>query len=390
VELSENRLPQSLLFYGPPYAGKLSTALELARVLTCDYGTAEWNCGCTSCEKQRLLIHPNTMMLGSRYFLQEIAACADVFKRTGKTVARYMLLRAVRKLERRFDDILWEKAEGKIQKVYPLLQEIEDSMEGIQPNGGNDNVMRADTIEKRVQLILNNVEQITRTVNLENIPIDSIRSISMWAHTTSSGSNKIVIIENSHKMLESARNALLKILEEPPRGVYFILLSPRKSSLISTILSRLRHYYFVQRDTQQSALVLEKIFREASSQYSTLEEYFHAWMSINKELIDKSVNTFMQSVLSGDVDRILFWGENDHVSQLKEKEQMRLFLNELSIKIKSMLHHRSFTGQNRTVMQSVIEKWAELIRQTSYNIDIYNQQSQLALEYLYHKMRMAL
>ena len=45
-------------------------------------------------------------------------------------------------------------------------------------------------------------------------------------------------------MLDASKNALLKILEEPPKNLTFILLTTNRNALLPTILSRLRPYYF--------------------------------------------------------------------------------------------------------------------------------------------------
>ena len=39
AELTRGSYPRSALFFGPSYSGKLSAALEAARVLTCQAGT---------------------------------------------------------------------------------------------------------------------------------------------------------------------------------------------------------------------------------------------------------------------------------------------------------------------------------------------------------------
>ena len=58
AELTEGRYPRSTLYFGPAYCAKLSTALEVARVLTCREGRGEWSCECPSCRVQRELAHP--------------------------------------------------------------------------------------------------------------------------------------------------------------------------------------------------------------------------------------------------------------------------------------------------------------------------------------------
>ena len=53
-----------------------------------------------------------------------------------------------------------------------------------------------------------------------------------------SASHRVFIIEDAHRMNEQAQNALLKVLEEPPKNVIFILLVPSKTILLDTIISR--------------------------------------------------------------------------------------------------------------------------------------------------------
>ena len=50
--------------------------------------------------------------------------------------------------------------------------------------------------------------------------------------------HRVFIIEDAHRMNEQAQNALLKVLEEPPKNVIFILLTPSKTLLLDTIISR--------------------------------------------------------------------------------------------------------------------------------------------------------
>lgn len=53
-----------------------------------------------------------------------------------------------------------------------------------------------------------------------------------------SAEKKVYIIKNAELMNEQAQNALLKILEEPPASVVFILLSPSRTLQLITIVSR--------------------------------------------------------------------------------------------------------------------------------------------------------
>lgn len=53
-----------------------------------------------------------------------------------------------------------------------------------------------------------------------------------------SAQHRVFIIEDASRMNEQAQNALLKVLEEPPQGVIFILLCQSKTMLLDTIISR--------------------------------------------------------------------------------------------------------------------------------------------------------
>jgi DNA polymerase III delta' subunit len=51
-------------------------------------------------------------------------------------------------------------------------------------------------------------------------------------------SHKVVIFQEADRMTPDAQNALLKILEEPPKGVYFLLITKDLSGLLPTVISR--------------------------------------------------------------------------------------------------------------------------------------------------------
>lgn len=56
------------------------------------------------------------------------------------------------------------------------------------------------------------------------------------------GNKKVIIIYNSEKLTTQAQNALLKTIEEPPTGVFIIMLSTNLESILDTIKSRCQIY----------------------------------------------------------------------------------------------------------------------------------------------------
>jgi DNA polymerase III delta prime subunit len=71
------------------------------------------------------------------------------------------------------------------------------------------------------------------------ISIDTIREIQNYAYLTPMESSwKIIIIAQAEDMSISAADAFLKVLEEPPKNVLFILITPNQQLLSETIISR--------------------------------------------------------------------------------------------------------------------------------------------------------
>ena len=78
-----------------------------------------------------------------------------------------------------------------------------------------------------------------------NTSVDQARElISQVQYTPINGKYKIYIIDEVHMLSNSAVNALLKTLEEPPDYVIFILATTEPEKLLPTIVSRCQRYNF--------------------------------------------------------------------------------------------------------------------------------------------------
>lgn len=74
-----------------------------------------------------------------------------------------------------------------------------------------------------------------------SIRVDQIRAMQRRLNTRPTlGSRRVVIIDPADDMEVAAANALLKSLEEPPQGTFFMLVTHRPSRLLPTIRSRCR------------------------------------------------------------------------------------------------------------------------------------------------------
>ncbi len=383
-DVEKDILPASLLFHGPELSGKLTTALELARAVMCLKKTGEWHCNCRSCEQNRQLENPYLLLLGSRSFLDEIRAAADVVRRSDAPSARLLLIRAVRKLEKRFDGPLWEGAENRITPLLGTLEELEEALVTLQPGSAEQ---PTDELEKRLEHIVELSVAVSKKVAIDSIPVHQVRKASYWAHTTAGDSPKVIILENVDRLLPGSRNALLKILEEPPADTFFILLACRKEGVMPTLKSRLRQFQFLPRTCEIEGEILRRIYRDTTGEYGSLKEFFLVW-SANPGVLKKASDRFLASLTAREDDYFFTEDDNDtsFLSELKDPRIFKALLAELS-------------NQNRKDYLTLVsggapdhrdlrryESWNRAISKQLQRLESLNLNPGLLLESLYKEM----
>ena len=101
-----------------------------------------------------------------------------------------------------------------------------------------------------------------------NNRVDEIRELrEKVKYPPVNGKFKVYIIDEVHMLTDSAFNALLKTLEEPPKHVVFILATTEVQKLPATILSRCLRFDFKlvgQADLEQH---LKRIFKDSQIEY---------------------------------------------------------------------------------------------------------------------------
>ena len=84
-----------------------------------------------------------------------------------------------------------------------------------------------------------NFNLINLKINKKNIEIDQIRNIINYSQKSSFNQNKrFILIDNIELLTKNASNSLLKLLEEPPENLYFILIHDNSYRILETIKSR--------------------------------------------------------------------------------------------------------------------------------------------------------
>lgn len=89
------------------------------------------------------------------------------------------------------------------------------------------------------------------------ISIDDIRILQERLHETSMGPYRCCLIRSIERMEDPPANALLKILEEPPQGVIFLLTTESLSSILPTVISRSRVLRFSPLSSTEMQPLLE-------------------------------------------------------------------------------------------------------------------------------------
>jgi DNA polymerase-3 subunit delta' len=110
------------------------------------------------------------------------------------------------------------------------------------------------------------------------IPVDEVRELrSFLGRTADEGAWRVVVVDSADELNLNAANALLKVLEEPPKRVLFLLVVAQPQRLLRTIRSRCRTLELAPLGTQDlrravtQALAAAETAPPAETDWTTLE-----------------------------------------------------------------------------------------------------------------------
>lgn len=99
-----------------------------------------------------------------------------------------------------------------------------------------------------------------------NITIDQVRRMQQRLTTRPTlGARRVIIVDPADDMEKGAVNALLKSLEEPPVGTFFLLVTHRPGKLLPTVRSRCRVLRFRPVDTEEIDAILRREMPQADA-----------------------------------------------------------------------------------------------------------------------------
>ncbi|CDF59151.1 DNA polymerase III subunit gamma/tau [Thermobrachium celere] len=153
---------------------------------------------------------------------------------------------------------------------------------------------------------------------------------------------KVYIIDEVHMLSQSAFNALLKTLEEPPRHVIFILATTDPQKVPPTILSRCQRFDFKRITTRDMVLRL----REVVNQVGALCD------DDTLELISRVSDGAMRDALSI-LDQAIAMSDGK-VEYQRVSEMLGLTSNEHIFKLVDFMIERNIEGAIRTIDEVIL------------------------------------
>lgn len=113
--------------------------------------------------------------------------------------------------------------------------------------------------EQRVYVVRRGYNE-KRKAFFKNISIEDVRKLQSYCSLSiADGGKRIIIIDTADDLNKSSSNALLKLLEEPPKNTIFLLISHQPNLLLPTIKSRCQKLSFSNLDQTDLGAVLTAI-----------------------------------------------------------------------------------------------------------------------------------
>lgn len=182
-------------------------------------------------------------------------------------------------------------------------------------------ISESDYIRKNPDLFLIEKED-------EMIKADDIRALINFSGIKSYlGGKKAVLIDNAENMNKNAQNALLKILEEPPKGEFIILITKDFEELLPTIRSRVTNIRFQDlKDEEMREIfpnITEEILSVADGSAKKADSFIHA--------DTKVMNAFAKNVILSTGDAFLEGKEISYVNLIIYTEYTQKILSDMII-----------------------------------------------------------
>lgn len=154
-------------------------------------------------------------------------------------------------------------------------------------------IILTDDLDKTAQEIDAYKKIVKDEINLGDL--EEIKNIAYLTH-----SKKITVLLCAAKYPVITQNALLKILEEPPPNVDFILIAKSKYALLDTVRSRLpieKKYYKTQKQTEKINKITNEKILELLQKEMEKEEIIELFQSfLDKDLDEENLKIITDAI----------------------------------------------------------------------------------------------
>lgn len=375
AQIQGGTFTQVNLFGGSRYSLRMTSAIETARVLSCKE-TGEQNCRCASCRKFDALTMQNLVIVSHRDHQSVIETALSSFVRLRSDFSRKFLLRSVRILLLQYHASLLGNTQNATQSSnYDSASAVSDLLMELSEKKDELTEREAKSLSGSLKTALKPLLAASRKNT--TISVNQVRSLEEWINRTSMGEQKtFIIIEGLEQTNASARNSLLKMLEEPPTDTYFFLVSEYPNRIMQTILSRVRKYSFPPLQEEQANALLTPFFL-GSERFESLESFF-----LQGGGLDLARHTeIVEMLLSSITGRTYLKEEpfNELLTFVEAQGSYEYVLKRLLSSLGVLLSQGTITWQRAKALSSVISE--------SYSsASLYNQNKRLMMQALYLRL----
>jgi DNA polymerase-3 subunit delta' len=160
-----------------------------------------------------------------------------------------------------------------------------------------------DVVAAKDELLSKIDSKLVKIYECEEFKVDDSKAVIKEAYIAEEKSKYIIILAQTYRI--EAQNALLKLLEEPPRNIIFILIARSKTALLPTIRSRMQIENF-KCDVERLELGLDLKKMQLADLFEFLKKHKNIkkqeLKAIIQELLKESVVKAKINLLSSELE----------------------------------------------------------------------------------------
>ncbi|WP_320130770.1 hypothetical protein [uncultured Sphaerochaeta sp.] len=375
TQLETGTFGQVNLFGGERYSLRMTAALDAARFLSCTGDKSE-QCRCDSCKKFELLTVPNLVIISQRDHKRVIETALNSFLKLKNDFSRRFLIRNIRIFLLQYHGSLMVGPQTQSQSSnFDNASSVSDLLMDL-------SAVKTEIGEKEAKAIVQAFRAALKPLFLSakrntTITVNQVRALEEWINETSARSQKrFIFIESLEQTNASARNSLLKMLEEPPADVYFTLISEYPGRIMQTILSRVRRYSFPPLKAQAVDTLLAPFFL-GNQKFDGLEQFFLQGGGLDLEGTRNQV-----SLVTDSLERSVYLRPdqfNDLLANVDENDSYEYLLKGILSSVEQMFIEGKISFERARSIDL-------LVSSSVSNAERLNQNKKLMFESLYYSM----